>query len=60
MDCDFFEHSYYYTQPGPQGEMTSDDLSWLVHVVMTDPVVIESTDPKEQVGETIDVVSNII
>ena len=27
MDCDFFEQSYYYTQPSPQGETVSDDLS---------------------------------
>ena len=62
MDCDFFEHSYYYTQPGPQGEMTmtSDDLSWVVYPVMPDQVVSDSTDPKEQVGEATDTVSDII
>ena len=54
MDYDFFEQSYYYTQPGPQGETISDDLSWLIC-----PIIIES-DPKEQVGETTDVVSEVI
>ena len=28
MDCDFFEHSSYYTQPRSQGESVSEDLSW--------------------------------
>ena len=57
MDCDFFEQTYYYTRPGPQGEISSnDDLSWLIH-----PILIDSPDPKEQVGESTDVVSeNII
>ena len=57
MDCDFFKQTYYYNQPGPQGEISShDDLSWLIY-----PVVIDSPDPKEQVGETTNVVSeNII
>ena len=54
MDCDFFEQSYYYTQPGPQGETVSDDLSWLIHPLMIDP------DPKEQIGETTDVVSKVV
>ena len=27
MNCDFFKQSYYYTQPGPQGEKDNDDLS---------------------------------
>ena len=44
MDCEFFEDTYYYTQPSPQGETISDDLSWLTH-----PTVID-LDPKEQVG----------
>ena len=51
MDCEFFEHTYYYSQPGPQGEKVSDDVSWLIY-----PFVINQ-DPKEQVGETIDVVT---
>ena len=38
MDCDFFKQSYYYTQPRPQGENTSDDLSWLLYPVVTDVV----------------------
>ena len=54
MDCDFFEQSYYYTQPRPQGENTSDDLSWLLY-----PVTIDQ-EPKEQVGETTDVVTKNI
>ena len=54
MDCDFFEQSYYYTQPRPQGENTSDDLSWLLY-----PVTIDQ-EPKEQVGETTDVVTENI
>ena len=29
MDCDFFENSYLYSQPRPQGETICDDLSWL-------------------------------
>ena len=51
MDCEFFEQTYYYPQPNPQGETCSDDLSWLIY-----PVVIDQ-DPKEQVGKTIDVVA---
>ena len=31
MDCDFFEQSLYYTQPRSQGEIVSEDLSWLIH-----------------------------
>ena len=54
MDCDFFEQSYSYTQPSPQGETVSDDLSWLIY-----PAMIEH-DPKEQVGETIDVDFEVI
>ena len=54
MDCDFFEQSYYYTQPSPQGETVNDDLSWLIYPVMIDQ------DPKEQVGETTDIVSEAI
>ena len=51
IDCDFFEQSYYYTQPRPKGETTNDDLSWLICPVVNDP------EPKEQVGKTIDIVS---
>ena len=54
MDCDFFEQSYYYPQPGPQGERVSDDLSWLIYPVVKD------LNPKEQVGETIEVVTEDI
>ena len=53
-ECDFFEESYYYTQYGLQEETLSDDLSWLIY-----PVVIYP-DPKEQVGETTDVGSEVI
>uniref|UniRef100_A0A803KQ64 Uncharacterized protein n=1 Tax=Chenopodium quinoa TaxID=63459 RepID=A0A803KQ64_CHEQI len=49
LDCEFFEHSYYYTQLGPQGETTSDDLSWLINLEMMDH------DPPTQVGNTTDV-----
>ena len=55
MDYDFFEQSYYYTQPGPQGEMTSDDLSWLIYLVVTN-----FQDPKEQVGKTTEVLPETI
>ncbi|XP_057529747.1 uncharacterized protein LOC130808284 [Amaranthus tricolor] len=34
MDCDFFEQSYYYSQPDPQGERASNDLSWLICLVV--------------------------
>ena len=55
MDCDFFEQSYYYSQPRPQGEnVSSEDLSWLTHPIVIDP------DPKEQVGKTTDVVTENI
>ena len=54
MNCDFFEQSYYYTQAGPQGDTVSDDLSWLIHPIMID------SDPKEHVGETTDVASEVI
>ena len=54
MDCYIFEQSNYYTQLGPQGETVSDDLRWLIHPVMID------SDPKEQVGETTDVVSKVV
>ena len=30
MDCDFFEQTYYYTQPGPQGEISVTDRSFLM------------------------------
>ena len=33
MDCDFFEHSYFFTQPRSQGESTSEDLSWLIYLL---------------------------
>ena len=51
MDCDFFEQSYYYTQPRSQGESVSEDLSWLIHPL------VDSRDPKEQVGNTADIAS---
>ena len=54
MDCDFFEQSYYYSQYGPQGDIVNDDLSRLIYHVMIDQ------DPKEQVGETTNVVSEVI
>uniref|UniRef100_A0A803M5B1 Retrovirus-related Pol polyprotein from transposon TNT 1-94 n=1 Tax=Chenopodium quinoa TaxID=63459 RepID=A0A803M5B1_CHEQI len=54
MDCDFFEHSYFYPQLSPQGETVVDDLSWLTY-----PVTMEE-DPKEQVGQTTDVVPETI
>ena len=50
MDCDFFEQSYYYPQPSPQGERVSDDLSWLICPVVINP------EPKEQVNEITNVV----
>ena len=37
MDCDFIEISYYYTQPRPQGETVSDDLSQLTHPTTINP-----------------------
>ena len=46
MNCEFFDQSYYYQQPSPQGEIVSEDFRWLTH-----PIVIDM-DPKEQVGET--------
>ena len=58
MDFEFFEQSYYYTQLGPQGEIIHDNLSWLIN-----PVQINTGapgDPKEQVGETTEVVSEDI
>ena len=55
MDCDLFKQSYYYTQPDPQGEKDNDDLTWLIH-----PVIPASLDPKEQVGETTEVVPEVI
>uniref|UniRef100_A0A803LV14 Integrase catalytic domain-containing protein n=1 Tax=Chenopodium quinoa TaxID=63459 RepID=A0A803LV14_CHEQI len=52
LDCEFFEKSYYYTQPGPQGETSSDDLSWLTY-----PEVMDLEDPTTQVDSTTDVAS---
>ena len=46
MDCDFFEHSYYFTQPRSQGESSSEDLSWLIYPLTN------GRDPKEQVNDT--------
>ena len=54
MDCDFFEQSYYYTQPRSQGESVSEDLSWLIHPLA------DSRDSKEQVGTTTDIATNIV
>ena len=55
MDCDFFEQSYYYSQPRPQGEnVSNEDLRWLTHPLVIDP------DPKEQVGKIADVVTESI
>ena len=44
MDCDFFEHSYFFSQPNPQGEKVVEDLSWLICPLR------DGT--KEQVGNT--------
>ena len=66
MDCDFFEQSYYYTQLGPQGEMSDADLSQLIYPIVNDmpvnnmPVMIDKPDSKEQVGETTDDVTEDI
>ena len=49
MDCDFFEHSYFYSQLRPQGETVCDDLSWLTYSVTDD------LNPKEQVGNPTDI-----
>ena len=46
MDCDFFEHSYFFTQPRSQGESTSEDLSWLIYLLTN------GRDPKEQIDDT--------
>lgn len=53
-NCDFFEQIYYYSQFSPQRERVSDDLSWLIYPFVSNP------DPKEQVGETIEVVTKDI
>ena len=50
MDYDFFEQSYYYTQPTLQDKTTSDDVSRLIY-----PVVVDRK-PKEQEGKTTEVV----
>ena len=54
MDCDFFEHSYFYSQLRPQGETTCDDLSWLTHSVTND------LNPEEQVGNPTDIATENI
>ena len=54
MDCDFFEHSPYYTQPQAQEEIMSEDLSWLTHPLA------DSQAPKEQVGTTTDIATDIV
>ena len=46
MDCDFFEYSYFFTQPQSQGESTSEDLSWLIYLLTN------GRDPKEQIDDT--------
>ena len=46
MDCDFFEHFYFFTQPRSQGESTSEELSWLIYHLAN------GRDPKEQVDDT--------
>ena len=38
MDCDFFEDTFYFTQPSSQEESVSDDLSWLLHLIP--PIVL--------------------
>ena len=52
MDCDFFEHSYYFSQSDPQGEKVVKDLSWLICPLRDDI--------KEQVGNTIVTASDSI
>ena len=54
MDCDFFEQSFYYTQPLSQGESVSEDLSWLIYPQ------VHSRDAKEQVGTTTDIATDIV
>ena len=54
MDCDFFEHSNFYSQLRPQGETTCDDLSWLTHSVTND------LNPKKQVGNPTDIATENI
>ena len=54
MDCDFFEHSYFYSQPRPQGETVCDNLSWLTYSV------IDDLNPKEQVGNPTDIATENI
>lgn len=58
MDCEFFKQSYYYTNPGPYGEIIHDDLSWLINPVQINIEAPE--DPKELVGETTKVISEDI
>jgi hypothetical protein len=57
MDCDFFEQTYYYTQPRSQGEIshTSEDLSWLIY-----PLATSGRDPQEQVSVTADPVPETV
>lgn len=52
MDCEFFKESYYYSQPGPQGESVGHDLSWLTYPIRRDP--------PEQVGNTADTATDHI
>ena len=54
MDCDFFEHSYIFTQPRFQGVSTSENLSWLIYPLAN------GRDPKEQVDVTTDTVTETI
>ena len=54
MNCEFFEHSYFYSQLRPQGETTCDELSWLTHSVTND------LNPKEQVGNPTDIATENI
>ena len=55
MDCDFFENSYLYSQPRPQGgDFLCDDLSWLTQSVTND------LNPKDQVGNPVDIATEDI
>ena len=57
MDFEIFQETFYHAQHSSQREIVSDDLRWLLHQVHP---IVSDTGPKEQVGETINVVSDDI
>ena len=57
MDFDIFQETFYHAQHSSRREIVSDDLSWLLHQVHP---IVSDMEPKEQVRETINVVSDDI